>query len=261
MEVARPSRRAFTPGGRLLVFTLGPRAETRRRRLLPVCLQGPEVGLHQACLDALVAAARSTGLQVEVCSPTPLPAGDTTLWRRQEGQTFGERLRAALRCAFEAGPGPLIVVGTDTPELGPAQLADTLARLDENPERVIVGPSRDGGVYLIAAVHPLDAVLEGVHWCGPHTRRSLLEALSRAGRPVVLLGPLADLDRPADLGRWLAYPTGACGALRTWADRLRSVLAERRRPLMGASSSAGDAPQTRRQRGRAPPAFPLPLTV
>lgn len=254
LRPSRPESGAEPSAGRVLVFTLGPRAEARRHPLLPPSLQAAEVGLRQACLDSVVAAAREVGLGVDVCSPSPVAVGAAAVWRRQEGRSFAERLRAALRAAFDAGPGPLIAVGSDTPEIGPAMLSEALALLAGDPDRVVLGPSTDGGVYLIAAARPLDEALEGVRWCGRHTRQGLLTALARAGRPVVLLRPLADLDRAADLGRWLARPTAVAGPLGTWVDALRALLAGRRRPPNTSAVRATSPLRRDRPPGRAPPA-------
>ncbi|MDX1385396.1 MAG: TetR/AcrR family transcriptional regulator, partial [Thermoanaerobaculia bacterium] len=60
---------------------------------------------------------------------------------------------------------------------------------------------------------------------------SLLRALRRRGRQVALLEPLRDLDRRADLERWLARRDAAAGRWHALRQRLLELFAELRRPL------------------------------
>ena len=242
------------PAGRLLVFTLGARAEAERHPLVPERLRTAEVELREACLESVIAAGNEAGLRVEVSSPRPLALGGVAAWHGQEGPTFGDRLRSAVRTAFERAPSqPLVVVGSDSPGLQATQLIEAARALEGDPDRVVLGPSRDGGFYLLAAARPLDDVLAAVTWCGRATLDTLTRALARAGRPVVMLSPLDDLDEPEDLARWLALRTACRPRLVLSAFTLRRLLAWLCRP----SSMAGRARPLRRlperRLGRAPP--------
>src|SRR5436305_1386796 len=186
----------------LLVFTLGAPRESARRRLAPAGLQGMETALRQACFDAALAAGRACGCRLTVCSPERgrLPEGVEHL--PQRGGDFGARLEGAC-AAVGRRRGPLVVVGTDVPGLADRHLREALDLLAGDPRRVVLGPSPDGGVYLLAAAAALPP-LGDVRWCRPTTLADLSGVLAAAGREVVLLAPLADLDRPADLDRLLA---------------------------------------------------------
>ncbi len=261
----------------LLVFTLGAARESARRSLVPPALQGMEVGLRQACFDAALAAGRACGWRVKVCSPEPgrLPAGVEHL--PQAAGDFGARLEGACAAARGRRRGPLVVVGTDVPGLGDRHLREALALLAADPRRVVLGPSPDGGVYLLASAAPLPP-LDAVRWCRPTTLADLSRVLADAGREVVLLEPLADLDRPADLDGFLARraprrrraaavpkPAPKPGRLepaprelpaasfRPIADLLRRALAERRRPPEPPDAEPPASPGAPRVTGRAPP--------
>jgi hypothetical protein len=127
--------------------------------------------------------------------------------------------------------GPLLIVGADVPGLDARLLRAAIEGLAQDPEAVVVGPAKDGGFYLLATARPLGSVLREVRWCGRDTRKTLLVALARAGRPVLLLPPLRDLDRPADVERWLAERGVHPRLVHVWSDRLRGLLSSRRRPL------------------------------
>jgi hypothetical protein len=247
----------------LLVFTLGATRESARRRLLPAGLQGMEVGLRQACFDAALAAGRACGCRLAVCSP--------------ERGRLPEGVEGACAAARRRRRGPLVVVGTDVPGLADRHLREALTLLDGDPRRVVLGPSPDGGVYLLAAAAPLPPLAD-VRWCRPSTLADLARVLAAAGREVVLLEPLADLDRPADLDRFLsgrrrrrparaASPAPArreaapepapapepSGPAQPYADLLRRALAERRRPPEPPPAEPPASPDAPRVTGRAPP--------
>lgn len=214
----------------LLVFTLGATRESRRRQLLPADQDAIEKRLHRACLDAALDAGRAAGCRLQVASPEHLDLPTDVDLRPQRGIGFEQRLSEAVRGAFDSGGGPVVLVGSDIPGLSGDHIKRTLDLLRDDPERVVVGPSPDGGFYLLASAEPLDQVFSDVRWCCRQTLKSLRRALAREGRRVVLLAPLVDLDRPSDLEHWLAanrvYSSTLC---RRFIDLLRRVLALLRR--------------------------------
>jgi hypothetical protein len=238
----------------LLIFTLGPRRERARRRLLPTRLGALESDLHRRGLEAAIEAGRACACRVEVSSPDPLPVAGDVVHSRQTGEDFGQRLRRAIHRTEASNPdGPLLVIGTDIPGLDSRHLRRALEQLEDDPDRVVVGPSPDGGLYLLASRRPLAEVLDRVRWCRRDTLRTLLAALRAAGRPIALLPELADLDRPVDLFRWLR---AECNRHSIWWSVRRAVLAalqELTRPavplLLGKPALAQVAVKT----GRAPP--------
>lgn len=214
-------------GGTLLVFTLDPARERARRRLLPGRLGSWEVALYRDCLDAALAAGRASGCRLSVCAPRRLPLADDVEQFAQQGAGFGERLRRAVSRRRPAPGRPLVVVGSDAPGLEPRHVAGALERLARQPDQLVVGPSPDGGFYLLAAAFPVDELLAEVAWRRCGARASLLAAARARGIAVSLLEPLADLDRAADLDGWLARRR-APGP--SWLRALADLLRQLRRP-------------------------------
>jgi hypothetical protein len=240
----------------LLVFTLGASRESARHALLPERLRDLEIDVRQGCLDAALAAGRASGCRLEVCTPAPPALPRDVRAVSQSGLDFGSRLERGVLDAFARGADPLLVVGTDVPGLAAWHVARALALLAEDPDRVVLGPSPDGGFYLLAVRRPIASLATATRWCRRATLRGLLRALRAAGRPAVLLEPLADLDRPADLESWLAARPGRDSRWRGLTRLLCRILAAQCRPF----PSAGLGPQglafTATVSGRSPP---LPL--
>jgi hypothetical protein len=235
----------------LLVFTLGAARESARRGLLPERLRGVEIGLRDGCFDAALNAGEACGCRIEVCSPSPIPVPEGVENVVQTGDDFGSRLAEAVGGALDRGADPLLVVGSDVPGLAARHLERALSLLAEDPDRVVLGPSPDGGLYLLGTCRPIAGLATAARWCRRDTLRSLLRTLRAAGRPVVLLEPLADLDRPADLERWLAGPRED-ERWRSLVGLLRRVLAGLRRPLAAPAVDVR-APFATALAGRSPP--------
>lgn len=238
----------------MLVFTLGASCEKKRRQLLPARFGAIEERLHRACLDAALDAGRDAGCRLEVSAPDRLDLPAEVHQRTQRGRGFAARFRDALGAAFAASDGPVVVVGSDVPGLEAVHVRRTLELLRRDPAAVVVGPSPDGGFYLLASAEPLDGVLAAVRWCSSDTLESLRRALARAGRDVVMLAPLVDLDRRRDLERWLAQrPVAASRVWRALLAALTALLAALRRGRWRAAAAPPRPSAVRVPPLRAPP--------
>jgi hypothetical protein len=97
-------------------------------------------------------------------------------------------------------PGPVVIVGSDIPDIGPAHIARAFALLGSHDW--VFGPAVDGGYWLIgsrrrpARLNPF----AGVRWSSPHTLADTLANLP--GARVAFLEELQDVDTGADLRRW-----------------------------------------------------------
>lgn len=241
----------------LLVFTLGERRESHRRRLLPRRWSALEERLHRTCLEAALEAGRDAGCRLRVSSPMDCELPPDAVHRPQQGRTFGDRLRGALAETFATSNGPIALVGSDIPGLSASHLQRSFQLLEDDKDQVVIGPSPDGGFYLLAAARPLDGALAEVRWCRRDTLRSLRQALARRGRRVVLLEALTDLDHRADLEHWLA----ACRQNLPWRNtswhrltaELHALLVGLCRPLAPSSKAASPDPSFARPLLRGPP--------
>ena len=66
----------------------------------------------------------------------------------QRGEGLGERLANAHADVAATGPGPVVQVGMDTPQVTPALLEDVVRRLRHRP--AVLGPAEDGGWWVLA---------------------------------------------------------------------------------------------------------------
>jgi hypothetical protein len=145
----------------------------------------------------------------------------------QRGSDFGERLRNAFADARALGYETIVIVPGDVPGLGLPELRRAFDLLRDRP--VVLGPSPDGGVYLLGCRGPSDHVLAGVRW---QTGFVLHDLLARAGT-APLLPALGDLDCAADLPRLVRAAA---------ADPALVGLLKQIRPEAGASRPSDQQP-------------------
>ena len=121
-------------------------------------------------------------------------------WSQGEGD-LGERMSRMFTRAFEQ-TGRAVVIGTDSPAVGADTVARALAALDTAD--VVLGPSRDGGYYLMALREDRPELFAGIEWS---TRSVLAETVARPGASglrVTFLEVESDIDTAADLAAGVA---------------------------------------------------------
>ena len=130
-----------------------------------------------------------------------------TLLPQGPGGTIGERRAAVVREVLGSHPGPLLLAGVDAPRLAAAHATAAVDDLRDGID-VTVGPSADGGYYLIGMRAPHDALfaLPDEAWDGPEMMMRTLEACAREGLSVGMLRAERDLDDEGDARALLADP-------------------------------------------------------
>lgn len=140
---------------------------------------------HLALAGDLADAARGADIAAAVAGWTLTP---------QRGRTFSERLVAAHA---DAGNGPVVQVGMDTPQVTPALLLGVLA--DLGPYDACLGPAADGGWWALARREPrVAAPLAWVAMSTTATHHDTREALEAAGHRVATSARLRDVDTVDD---------------------------------------------------------------
>ena len=119
----------------------------------------------------------------------------------QQGVDLGARMNGLLTDLLVEGYAGALVVGTDTPTLPTAYLAEAAAVLREAAADVVLGPTEDGGYYLIGLPAPAPELFVDMAWSTATVCEETLRRARAAGRRVSVLPPWFDIDRIADLAR------------------------------------------------------------
>jgi uncharacterized protein len=126
--------------------------------------------------------------------------------RQQRGRELGERMFNALAGGLRRH-GAAILVGTDCPALEVRDLRRAARALAGGCDAVIA-PAEDGGYPLIGLRRASRRLFEDIAWGGPDVFARTAERLDRLGWRWRRLRTLWDVDRPDDLARLRAVPTG-----------------------------------------------------
>ncbi len=132
-----------------------------------------------------------------VMDGTPAPAdADGFAVVPQAGGGLDQRLAAIC----DAVPGPLLIIGMDTPQFSAADLAGVFGDwATHQPQHgAWLGPAADGGFWALALLRPDGALLRGVPMSTGQTGSEQLSRLNRAGLSVGLLPELRDMDHFED---------------------------------------------------------------
>ncbi len=115
---------------------------------------------------------------------------------------LGMRLAEVFRQAFSEGAGSVIVLGADHPNLPREYLLQALDALNQDGDRGVLGPTEDGGYYLIGLNRPHPELFEGIPWSTSEVLKVTRQRAETANLPVTLLPSWYDIDRPEDLVRY-----------------------------------------------------------
>ena len=150
-------------------------------------------------------ASRSAGLVVytpigeEAAFNNLLPHNFQLLAQRGDG--FGERLQAASEDLFRCGFSAVCLIDSDSPTMPQGALLDAVERLSRPGDRVVLGPSDDGGYYLIGTKRVHEQLFERIDWSTERVLRQTLERAAEIGLDAELLINWYDVDDAATLKR------------------------------------------------------------
>ncbi len=124
-------------------------------------------------------------------------------FRHQIGADLGGRLRDAFETAFEEGCDDVVVTGSDHPTLPVDYVRGAFTALTAT--EVVVGPSADGGYYLIGLRRltwpKAGGLFADMPWSTPEVLAATRERARSLGLRHVELPEWYDVDDPSDLPR------------------------------------------------------------
>ena len=189
--------------------------ETQRRRLyeafltdvITTCGSLPEVTVRVAyTVDGGTAGFEAVG----VSSKQLLP---------QRGDTLGDRERNLFADLFQEGFSQVVTIGSDLPTLPRERIVGATERLRGTTNRVVLGPSEDGGYYLIGLGRPtghtqVPDLFTNIRWSTQWTREDTIAAADLCGLAVEELDEWYDVDDGVGFTRLRAELATAAGARR-----------------------------------------------
>lgn len=193
----------------LILFAKTPLAGRVKTRLCPPLTHHQAALLYRAFLQDIAESCgqlRNVDLALAYSGePAPLRELVGLDWRfvEQVGFDLGERMSRATIWAVSQGYRRVVLIGSDSPGMPLSHLQQAFEGLWSN--EVVIGPSMDGGYYLIGFGQATDGrhrwvptIFEEITWSTQHVFRQTLGRLDESVR-LVLLSPWYDVDTRDEL--------------------------------------------------------------
>jgi rSAM/selenodomain-associated transferase 1 len=124
---------------------------------------------------------------------------DNLHWVEQQGKHLGDRLISAITHADNLGFSPIIVLGADSPTLPSRFIEQACQMLTVGPADVTLGPTADGGYYLVGIRKPEPEIFQNITWSSALTLEHTVRNINQLGLRLVTLEQWYDVDTFADL--------------------------------------------------------------
>jgi hypothetical protein len=119
----------------------------------------------------------------------------------QRGEAFGERLSRAAEDLFNCGFESVCLIDSDSPTVPAKNFVEAVRLLQSAGDRIVLGPSDDGGYYLIGlkSLHP--EVFDRIEWSTERVLKQTADRAREIGLEVKLLPIGYDVDDTLSLRR------------------------------------------------------------
>jgi uncharacterized protein len=205
----------------LAVMTKAPQAGRVKTRLVPPLtpeeaaelnkcfLRDTAAAISNACSRRPVGDEGKTARSSPIAVYTPvgaesaytdvLPADFSLL--PQRGDQFGERLYFAVEDLFKCGFDSLCLIDSDSPTVPAENFEKAVELLSTGEDRVVLGPSDDGGYYLIGVKKPHQDLFEQIDWSTERVFNQTIQRATEIGIEVKFLPMGYDIDDDESLRR------------------------------------------------------------
>ena len=219
---------------RLLIFLKYPTPGQVKTRLAAQLGDEAAAGIYRASVELTLHRLGALEADAVVCVDPPEALARTHEWlgsgwtlRPQQGATLGERLSDATRAVFADGATRLVIVGTDSPWLRVQDVELAFGHLDRTD--VVLGPSQDGGYYLIGLSQCTIGLFEDIAWSSPLVFDQTRARVAELGLHAQVFPQGYDLDRVEDVQRFVAEES-ARGCASSMVDTIAALMNHRRSP-------------------------------
>ncbi len=144
--------------------------------------------------------------QVTICFDPPEKEAEIRQWlsgpfqyRVQKGDGLGDRLEHAFIESFQKGSEHVVVMGSDILGFRPELMQKAFLSLEQTD--VVIGPSEDGGYYLIGLSIDETALFREIPWSTDNVLRATQSVIQKKGLRSLLIDSLEDLDEIESLER------------------------------------------------------------
>ncbi len=184
---------------RLVVMVKEPRAGQAKTRLASGIGEVPAVWFYRHVTARVLSRVSRPSEWETILAVAPDPAVTSRAWslrwpRIPQGHgNLGERMQRIMN---QLPPGPVLIIGSDTPEIRAHHVRAAFSALGSHT--AVIGPSPDGGYWLIGLKRRprILQIFDAVRWSSPRARADTEQNLKR--QRVGYAATLDDVDEAED---------------------------------------------------------------
>ncbi len=211
-RVLSPNEPDPTAAGRcaLAIMTKVPRAGRVKTRLTPPLTPEESAALNICFLRDIAGAIAQAGEGAQGVG-CYTPVGEETAYRDifpadfqlipQRDGVFGERLICAIEDLLAVGFASVCLINSDSPTVPANAFREAVEVLSQPNDVIVLGPSDDGGYYLIGMKQLHRRVFEEIDWSTERVLEQTKAQVAKAGLTIHLLPSGFDVDDRAGLRR------------------------------------------------------------
>lgn len=183
-----------------------------KTRLVPPLSAGDAAHLNTAFLQDIVGNLLRAGREADIapyvafgpagsepffhaCLPVNLPLIECSL------PQFGDCLDLAVTNLLQRGHAAACVLNADSPTLPTRLLVEAARALAQAEDRIVIGPSTDGGYYLLGVKTARRRLFDEIDWSTSRVFEQTRQRAAELGLSVTILEPWYDVDDAGGLRR------------------------------------------------------------
>jgi hypothetical protein len=196
----------------LAVMTKAPQAGQVKTRLIPPLTPDEAAELNKSFLRDTTSTISSSVMTNAACGiAVYTPVGTESIYDDilppdfvlllQRGENFGERLYFAAEDLFKCGFESVCLIDSDSPTVTAKSFSKAIELLSSGGDHIVLGPSDDGGYYLIGFNKLHSELFERIDWSTDVVLNQTIRSAREIGLDVKLLPSGYDVDDAGSLLR------------------------------------------------------------
>lgn len=200
---------------RLIIFTRYPETGSTKTRLIPLLGAEGAANLQRKMTENTLSRMKGLTASNDLTIEIRYDGGNEEVMRQWLGSELdyasqgdgdlGGRMKRAFDDAFKSGAASVVIIGTDIPELTAVDITKAFVALKQ--KKMVMGPAKDGGYYLIGlqkneVSSAVGDLFTGITWGERDVLKKTLKIAEGFGLSYSLLKEMDDVDWPEDIFIW-----------------------------------------------------------
>lgn len=191
----------------LIIFAKEPQPGHVKTRLNGYLSSRQCVNLYKAFLKDTAALARQINCEIKILAYDSAQKTPCYLKRifpdfifhQQVGSHLGQRMHQAFKFAKRHRAARAIIIGSDSPTLPSEYIGQAFVSLETTD--IVLGPSHDGGYYLLGLKNSTAGLYHRISWSTPGVFQNTVRNIRRLKKNLAVLKPWYDVDSVLSLFR------------------------------------------------------------